>query len=154
MAETIISSLIEGGKASGGPPLGLSLGPLGVNLNAIVAEINSKTKDFEGIRVPVKIIVDTSTKAYKVEVGLPPTSALILKELGLQHGAKTKDEIVGNLTKEQIEKIAKTKSEQIYGKDLNAKMKQVAGTCKSLGVTCEGESPKAFIQKLSKKPQE
>ncbi|MEM3543394.1 MAG: 50S ribosomal protein L11, partial [archaeon] len=64
MAEKVISALVEGGKATAGPPIGPALGPLGINAGQVVAEINQKTKDFSGITVPVKIIVDTSTKKY------------------------------------------------------------------------------------------
>lgn len=64
MSEVTISGLVEGGKASGGPPLGPALGPLGVNINNIISEINNKTKQFEGIKIPVKVIVDPVTKAF------------------------------------------------------------------------------------------
>ncbi|MCL5433658.1 MAG: 50S ribosomal protein L11 [Candidatus Marsarchaeota archaeon] len=148
MSEVTISGLVEGGKASGGPPLGPALGPLGVNINNIISEINNKTKQFEGIKIPVKVIVDPVTKAFRIEVGMPPTSALILKELGIQSGAKTKDEIVGNLTLEQIKKIAKSKEASLYGKNEIARVKQVLGTCKSMGVKCENEDPKLVIKKL------
>ena len=66
MAEVVINGLIEGGKATGGPPFGPALGPLGVNIAKIVDEINQKTKSFEGIKVPVKVIVDPATKNYRV----------------------------------------------------------------------------------------
>ncbi len=148
MGETVIEGLVEGGKASGGPPLGPALGPLGVNINQIISEINEKTKGFSGIKVPVKVYVDTATKSYKVEVGSPSTSALILKELGIQTGAKAKDEIVGNISLEQVKKIASAKDASIYGNSLADKVKQVLGTCKSMGVTCEGENPKRIIAKI------
>ena len=148
MADVTIAGLIEGGKASGGPPFGPALGPLGVNINTIVAEINQKTKAFEGIKIPVKVIVNAETKEFKIEVGAPPTSALILKEIGAPLGAKAKGEIVGNITLEQIKKVAKSKDATIYGNDLGAKVSQILGTCKSIGVTCEGEDPRAVIAKI------
>lgn len=149
MEETLVEGLIEGGKATGGPPLGPALGPMGVDTNAIIKEINDKTKDFSGIKLPVKIYVNISTKKYRIEIGTPATSALILKEIGIQKGAKAKDEIVGNITIAQVKKIAESKSMSMYGKDIAEKVKQVLGTCKSLGVTCEGENPKAVIQKIN-----
>ena len=91
MEETLVEGLIEGGKATGGPPLGPALGPMGVDTNAIIKEINDKTKDFSGIKLPVKIYVNISTKKYRIEIGTPATSALILKEIGIQKGAKAKD---------------------------------------------------------------
>jgi len=83
MADTI-KALVDGGKASAGPPLGPALGPLGVNIIQIVNTINDKTKQFEGMKVPVKVIVDPKTKKFEVEVGTPPASSLILNELKLE----------------------------------------------------------------------
>ncbi|MGC8652085.1 MAG: 50S ribosomal protein L11 [Candidatus Micrarchaeia archaeon] len=149
MGEVTINGLIEGGKATGGPPFGPALGPLGVNIGAIVAEINKKTEQFSGIKIPVKVVVDTETKQFKVEIGAPPTSALILKELGAQNGAKGKDETIGNLTLDQVKKIASSKEASLYGKTAADRVKQVIGTCKSMGVKVENEDPKAIIAKIN-----
>ncbi len=149
MSEITIAGLIEGGKATAGPPFGPALGPLGVNIGGIVAEINKKTSEFAGMKIPVKVMVDPATKTFRVEVGAPSTSALILKELGVQSGAKTKDETVGDLTLDQVKKIAKSKEASIYGKDAADRVKQVLGTCKSMGVKCNGEDPRAVIAKIS-----
>lgn len=148
MPEAIVEGLIEGGKASGGPPLGPVLGPMGVKIDAIIKEINEKTKGFQGIKIPVKVFVDTDTKEYRIEVGSPATSALILKELNVQKGAKAKDEIVGNITLDQVKGIAESKEAYMYGASLKERVKQVLGTCKSMGVTCEGENPKQIIAKI------
>ncbi|RLF11379.1 MAG: 50S ribosomal protein L11, partial [Thermoprotei archaeon] len=72
--------LVEGGKATAGPPIGPSLGPLGINLPMVVAKINELTSDYAGMRVPVEVIVDVETKEFEVKVGIPTTSALIVKE--------------------------------------------------------------------------
>ena len=85
MAE-VIEALVDGGKATPGPPLGPALGPMGVNVVEIVAVINEKTKAFVGMKVPVKLTIDPKTKEFEVSVGTPPTSALILKELGIGSG--------------------------------------------------------------------
>lgn len=148
MADVTIAGLVEGGKATGGPPFGPALGPLGVKIDAIINEINEKTKQFAGIKIPIKVIVNTTTKQYRIEVGSPTTSALILKELGLQSGAKTKDETVGNITLDQIKKIAKSKESSIYGSTMADKVKQILGTCRSMGVKCEGQDPKEVIKKI------
>ena len=148
MGEVIINGLIEGGKATGGPPFGPALGPLGVNINTIIADINKKTEQFSGIKIPIKVSVDTDTKQFKVEVGAPPTSALILKELGVQSGAKAKDETIGSLTIEQVKKIASSKDASLYGQTIADKVKQVLGTCKSMGVKVENEDPKVAIAKI------
>lgn len=151
MTEVVVNGLIEGGKATGGPPFGPALGPLGVNTAKIVEEINAKTKAFEGIKIPVKVTVIKETKEFKVEVGSPTTSALIMKELGIQAGAKTKDEVAGNITLDQVKKIAKAKEASLYGNTLESKVKQVLGTCKSMNITCEGASAMEMIQKINKK---
>ncbi len=148
MAETTIRGLIEGGKATGGPPFGPALGPLGVNVAKIIEDINKQTAAYAGIKVPVKIIIDTGTKAYRVEVGSPPSSALILKELGIQKGAKTKDEVVGNVTIEQLKEVAKAKEHSLYGHSLKEKIMQLAGTCKSMNITVEGMPAREAIAKI------
>ncbi len=143
MAETV-EVLVEGGKATAGPPLGPALGPLGVNIVQIVGEINKKTKSFEGMRVPVKIIIDSKTKAFDIKVGTPPTSALVTKELGIEKGSGSpKAQKVGDLTIEQAIKIANMKSDSLLGKDLKRQVLEVVGTCTSMGVTIEGQEPKA-----------
>ena len=78
-----VSALVTGGEASAGPPLGPALGPLGINVLQVVNTINDKTKDFSGMKVPVKVEVDPDTKKFTVEVGIPPTTALIAKEAGI-----------------------------------------------------------------------
>ncbi len=148
MSDVTINGLIEGGKATGGPPFGPALGPLGVNINAIIAEINKKTAEFSGIKIPVKVVVNPATKEYKVEVGAPPTSALILKEIGAPAGAKTKEDVVGNITLEQVKKIAKSKEAKLYGKSFAERVNQVLGTCKSVGVKCDNENPKVIIARI------
>ena len=150
MAEVIINGLIEGGKATGGAPFGPALGPLGVNVNSIIGDINAKTAAYEGIKVPVKVIVDTATKKFRIEVGAPPTSALILKELGLQKGSKTKEEIAGNITLEQVKKVAKAKEMSLYGNTLQSRVSQVLGTCKSMNITCEGMPAREAIAKIKR----
>ena len=75
-----ISSLVTGGEASAGPPLGPSLGPMGVNIMEVISAINEKTGDFKGMKIPVTVTVDSETKKWEIEVGIPSASALILKE--------------------------------------------------------------------------
>ena len=146
MAEKV-EALVEGGKASAGPPLGPALGPLGVNIIQIINTINDKTKQFEGMKVPVKVIVDPKTKKFEVEVGTPPASSLILKEIGLEKGSGAPStRKVGNISVDQAIKVAKMKSDGLLGKNLKQKTKEVIGTCVSIGVTVEGKKPQE-IQK-------
>jgi len=137
MPETV-EALVDGGKASAGPPLGPALGPLGVNIGAIVQEINNKTKNFEGMKVPVKIIIDDKTKDFTITVGTPPTSALILKELGVEKGGGSLTEPCGNLTIEQVRKIAESKEDSVSGKTIKDKALEVVGTCTSMVCRIEG----------------
>jgi len=146
MAETI-KALVEGGKASAGPPLGPALGPLGVNIMQIINSINDKTKQFGGMKVPVKVIIDPKTKNFEIEVGTPPASSLILRELGLDKGSGSAGtHKIGNLTLDQAIKVANMKQENLLGKQLKHKTKEVIGTCVSMGITVEGKKPQE-IQK-------
>ena len=142
-----IEALIDGGKATAGPPLGPALGPLGVNVLQIVNEINDLTKSYAGMKVPVKLIIDVGTKSFEVEVGTPTTSALIVKELGIEKGSGTAGtESVGNLSKEQIINIAQSKIKDSFANTLKSMVKEVLGTCVSMGVTVEDNDPRE-IQK-------
>jgi len=143
--------LVEGGNATPGPPLGPALGPLGVNVIQVVSAINEKTKMFKGMKVPVKLLVDPKTKEFEIKVGTPPTSALVLKELGLEKGSGSpKSTKVGNLTVEQVQKIADMKKDSMLGKDKKGRFKEVVGTCVSMGVTVDGKDPKQIIAEIEK----
>lgn len=147
MPETI-EALVDGGKATAGPPLGPVLGPLGINIMDVVKVINEKTKSFEGMKVPVKVIVDTSTQNFEITVGTPPTSALVLKELGLEKGSSnSRTDKIGNLTIEQVKKIAMMKQDSLQGKNIKEMTKEILGSCIPLGVTVDGKDPRD-IQKL------
>ncbi len=144
-----IKLLVEGGKANPGPPLGPALGPLGLNVGKVVQKINQETARFEGMKVPVTLIVDRKTKEFEVEVGLPPVSVLIKKELGLEKGAKTAGkEVVGNLSIAQLVKIVKERGDAGLSKDLKSAVKEVLGTCKSMGVTVEGKDPREVQREI------
>ena len=142
-----VEVLVEGGKASAGPPLGPALGPLGLNVPEVVKKINEVTKDFQGMKVPVKIIVDPSTKKYELKVGTPPASALIMKRAGIEKGAGDENP-VGNITMKDVVEIAKMKKNDLLGKDLRAKAKEIIGTCISMGVTIDGMKGKEIIKKI------
>jgi large subunit ribosomal protein L11 len=124
--------LIEAGKASAGPPIGTSLGPLKINVAKVVEEINRKTADMAGMQVPVKVRVNTETKTFEIEIGTPPVAALIKKELGIQSGSPEPGrQRVGDLSPEQVVKIAKLK----FGSDAQQFIRLVEGTARSMGVT-------------------
>ncbi len=142
MAETI-EALVEGGKASAGPPLGPALGPMGVNIMQVINTINEKTKQYNGMKVPVKVIVNPKTKEFDIEIGTPPAASLILAEIGSEKGSsQPKTKPIGSLTIDQVIKIAKMKETNLIGKDLKHKAKEIIGTCLSMGVKVEGKPAK------------
>ena len=150
MATETVDSLIEGGKASAAPPLGPALGPLGVNIGEIVAEINKKTESFKGMQVPVKVAVDTDTKDFTITIGTPPASALIKKEANVKKGAgNPKEEKVADLKIEQIIKISKMKEDSLLGKDNFSRVKEIIGTCDSMGILVEGKPARETIADIN-----
>jgi len=145
----VVEALISGGAATAGPPLGPALGPLGVNVLEVVNKINEKTQDFKGLKVPVKVIVDVETKEFEIEVGIPPTSALIAKEAGIEKGSSNPgSDMVGNITFEQLIKIAKIVNQKIGLKDLKKVILQVVGTCVSMGITIDGLNPREVNRRI------
>jgi len=146
----VVEALVNGGEATAGPPLGPALGPLGVNVLAIVNKINEVTKDYSGMKVPVKISVNTDNKEFEVTVGTPTASALLVSELGVTKGSGTPNtEKIGDLSLEQVVKIAKMKSADVLAKDLKAAVKEVLGTGVSMGVTVEGKDPRAIRKEIN-----
>jgi len=145
-----VSSLVTGGQASAGPPLGPALGPMGVNIMEVIKAINEKTKDFEGMKVPVTVTVHPDTKKWEVEVGIPSAAALVLKEAGIQKGSGTSGtDWVGDIGIESIVKVAKTKLELSYTSSLKSVAKEIIGTCLCLGIKIEGKSPKEITAEIS-----
>lgn len=143
MPETI-EVLVDGGKATPGPPLGPALGPTGINVVQVVQKINEKTRDFAGMKVPVKVIINKD-KTFDIKVGTPPTSALLFKELGIEKGSGApKVTQAGNITIAQAIKVADMKKDSLMGKDLKNRVLEVAGTAVSCGITIEGKDPKVF----------
>jgi large subunit ribosomal protein L11 len=138
-----ISALVTGGEASAGPPLGPALGPMGVNVLQVVNTINEKTNDFSGMKVPVKVEVDPDTKKFTVEVGVPPTAALINKEAGVNKGSGTAGTtFAGNIGIESAIKIAKMKLDRSYARDIRGAVKEVIGTCVSSGMQVDNKPAK------------
>ncbi len=145
----IVELLVSGGQATAGPPLGPALGPLGVNVMMIVNRINELTKDYAGMKVPVKVAVDPETKVFDVSVGTPTTSALIVSELKIEKGSGTPHSTkVGNLTMEQVLRITKIKRHELLAKNLKLAAKEVLGSCVSMGVTVEGKDPREIQKEI------
>jgi len=150
MAEKkVVEALVSGGKATAGPPLGPALGPLGVNVMAIVNKINEATKSYSGMKVPVKIIVDPETKEFEVNVGVPTTSALIVKEAGIEKGSGAPNtQKAGNLSIEQIVRIAEIKRHALQAKNLKLAVKEILGSCTSMGITIDQKDPRLVQQEI------
>lgn len=150
MPTQTVDALIEGGKATAAPPLGPALGPLGVNIGQVISKINEKTSVFKGMQVPVKVTVDTVTKVFDVSVGTPPASALIKKEANVEKGSGSpKLEKIADIRIEQIIKIAKMKEGSLMGKDLKTRIKEVLGTCFSMGIMVEGKPARDTISDVA-----
>jgi len=145
-----ISTLVTGGQASAGPPLGPALGPMGVNVMQVITAINEKTKDFEGMKVPVTVSIDPATKKWEIEIGIPSSAALLLKEAGIQKGSGTPTtNWVADVKFDTIVKVAKTKLDSSYATSLKSVAKEIIGTCVSLGVKIEGKTPKEVTAEIN-----
>jgi len=144
-----VSIMVPGGKATAGPPVATILGPMGINVGQVVAQVNQKTKEFNGIKVKVILEIDTSKRQVVNMEVKPSVAAYIKKELGIQKGSgNPKEEKVGDLSLEKIIEIAKIKMPDMNAKDLKGAVLQVLGTCVSMGVTVNGEDPRVIQQKI------
>ncbi len=145
-----IDLMVDAGKAVPGPAVAQKLGPMGINIGEVINKINKKTESFKGMQVPVKLKIDTKAKEVSdIEVGTPPTTQLIKKELNLEKGSGKPDkEKVANISIEQCIKIAKMKRDAMYTSNLKQAVKTVAGSCNSLGVLVEGKTSNAVIQDI------
>ncbi|MBN2401160.1 MAG: 50S ribosomal protein L11 [Spirochaetes bacterium] len=132
---TQIKLQIPGGEANPAPPVGPALGQHGLNIMEFCKAFNERTKENQGLILPVVISV-YDDRSYTFIIKTPPASVLIKKLLKLEKGSnepnKTK---VGQITRAQIEEIAKTKMPDLNANDVNAAMKIIAGTARSMGVT-------------------
>jgi large subunit ribosomal protein L11 len=138
-----VELIVAGGQATAGPPLGPALGPLGINIMAVVTKINELTKDYAGMKVPVKISVNPEDKSFDVTVGVPTSSALLVSELKIEKGSGTPNSAkVGDVNMEQVIRIAKIKRPELLAKTLKGAAKEIMGTCVSMGVTIEGKDPR------------
>lgn len=143
MSKETIELIVDGGKAASGPAMAQKLGPMGINIQDVLGNINKKTSEFSGMKVPIKIIVDTKDKSYDIEIGVPPVSELIKKEAGLEKGSGLqKIKKSANLGMEQVIKVAKMKYDSMLVKDLKSAVKSVIGSCGALGMLVEGKAAK------------
>ncbi len=143
MPEKVVTVQIEGGNARPGPPLGPTLSALGLNVKQVVDEINKLTEPYKGMTVPVKIYVDPKTKKYRIEVGIPTTTALLLRAVGAKEpSGDPMHQKIGDLPFEKIVEIALMKKPQLLAKTLKAAVKTILGSARSIGITVDGKDPK------------
>src|SRR3972149_448966 len=144
-----VDLIVAGGEATAGPPLGPALGPLGINIMAVVNKINELTKDYAGMKVPVKVAVDVEIKEFEVTVGTPTASALVISELKIEKGSGTPNTAkVGNLGMDQVVRIAKIKRAELLAQTLKSAAKEVLGSCVRMGVTVEGKDPREVQKEI------
>jgi large subunit ribosomal protein L11 len=146
MVEKTFNFIVNGGEATGGPPIGPALGPLGVNIMTIVNKINEETAEYKGVPIPVDISIDTDTKEFTVKVGMLSTFALITQALGIQKGSQTPNtDFVGDHTFDQLLEIARRKRDGLFSASLKAAVREIVGSCQSMGVTIDSQ-PAGEIQ--------
>jgi large subunit ribosomal protein L11 len=144
-----VELIVEGGKAAAGPAVGSTLGPLQINIGNVLTQINEKTKDFKGMKVPVKIIVDVETKNFEIVLGTPSASELIKNEIGIEKGAGDHKKVKGGvISLEQLIKIAQMKSSNLIANNLKSAVKMMVGSCVSLGVLIDGKEPKEIMKEI------
>lgn len=135
--KTIIKVFPMGGAANPAPPIGPALGQHGVNIMEFVNQYNKATADKKGQKVPAEITI-YEDRTFTFVIKLPPVSEMIKTELKLKSGSGVPNKNkVGKLSKAQLEKIAKEKMPDLSAATLEAAMKTVAGTAKSMGVEVE-----------------
>ncbi len=144
-----VAALVEGGKASGGPPIGPGVGPTGVSIKDVVDAINDKTRDFKGLKVPVTVLVNTDDKTFEIKVSTPMASALLLKELGIAKGSGTPNtDPCGDVKFEVIIKIARMKQDSLNALDMKARAKTIVGTAQSCGITIDGKMAPEILKEI------
>src|SRR3989338_5303829 len=113
----LIKLLVEGGEMKPGPVLSQKLGPVGVPMNQVLQQVNEATKGFKGMKVPVELDIDPTTKKIAVNVFSPPTAELLKKEIGVPKGTGDHKKVkVGNISIEQVISVAKSKMPNLLSK--------------------------------------
>jgi large subunit ribosomal protein L11 len=142
MAKKIVGFIklqIPAGKANPSPPVGPALGQRGLNIMEFCKAFNAQTSSMEpGLKLPV-VITAFADKSFTFVLKSPPATVLIKRAIKLDKGSSRPNaEKVGKITRAQLEEIAKTKTKDLTGADLDAQVKTIAGTARSMGVTVEG----------------
>ncbi len=129
---------IPGGQATPAPPVGPALGQHGVNIGQFVTQFNEKTKDAQGMTLPVEISVFRD-KSFTFIIKSPPAAVLIKKAVGIAKGSSEPNrEKVGSITKAQVEEIAKIKLPDLNARKIDMAARIIEGTAQSMGIKVEG----------------
>ena len=137
---------VPGGQANPAPPVGPALGQHGVNIMEFCKQFNSKTQDKQGITIPVEITV-YADRSFSFITKTPPASVLIKRAIGLPKGSSEPNrEKVGKITRTQLEEIAQTKMEDLNASDMDAAVKMILGTARSMGVVLAGSAEAKSVE--------
>jgi large subunit ribosomal protein L11 len=155
VGKEVIELLVEGGKAGPDPNSAQKLSAYKLNIGDVFKKVNEKTQIYKGMQVPAKIIINKDTKEVEVEVGIPPVSSMIKKEIGIEKAKITEEDktagktVLGNIKIDQCVKIAKMKMSGMLVKDLKSAVRQVIGTAVSMaGIQVEGKSAKEVLKEI------
>ena len=128
---------IKGGEATPAPPVGPALAPHGLNMGEFCQKFNDATREMKGFKIPVDIII-YEDRSYDFIVHQPQASELLKRAAGIEKGSGTPNKLkVAKISKAQLEEIAKQKMPDLNTDNLEAALKTIAGTAKSLGITIE-----------------
>jgi large subunit ribosomal protein L11 len=144
-----VKLLADGGNMKPGPALSQKLGPAGIPVNQVIQKVNEATKNFQGMKVPVELDIDTGTKNITVTVFSPPVSELLKKEMNVEKGSGDQKNLqIANASIEQIISVAKTKMPNLLCNDLKSAVKTVLGSCVSLGMLVENKPAVEIISEI------
>jgi len=132
--KSIVKLQVEGGRATPAPPVGTALGPHGINLQQFVLQFNEATKDKQGEITPVEITI-YEDRTFEFKLKTPPAAYLLRVAAGVEKGSGTPNKSkAGKITKAQVKEIAEKKMGDLNANDIDAAMKIVEGTARSMGI--------------------
>ena len=130
----VLTLQLPAGKATPAPPVGTALGPHGINIVEFTKAYNEKTADKSGQIIPAQITI-FEDRSFSFILKTPPAADLLRKAAGIDKGAgATKKEVAGRVSRDQVRQIAETKMADLNANDIEAAMKQVEGTARSMGI--------------------
>ncbi|AFM20870.1 MAG TPA: 50S ribosomal protein L11 [Acetomicrobium flavidum] len=141
MAKKVVAQIklqLPAGKATPAPPVGPALGQHGVNIMEFCKQFNARTADNVGMIIPVVLTV-YADRSFTFELKTPPASILLKKAAGVEKGSGEPNKVkVGKITREQLKEIAKTKMKDLNANDIEAAMRMIEGTARSMGIEVVG----------------